>query len=256
MAMSVDQPTTSYRSGRAYRDGALICSRVTVAVMRDGRIAPESPVPPRIRVCFAERLDGALRGELERLVRARGARGERLAETLAPLEVVWDEPLGARRVTGRLEPPRTQRCGPLEEISFPVRAAQRSAGLRQDGGLGWEADPAQGPTSDAPDAGEPRICGVCDAPAAYHNHDADEDLCLACGHYIAGQHHGKATIARELLSDAIAELLAVALTREHIEAMADGELEGVDRPTGPDIAHARDPRPWVRYLLHPIPRSG
>lgn len=55
-----------------------------------------------------------------------------------------------------------------------------------------------------------------------------------------------------MLTDAIAELLAVALTREHIEAMTDGELEGVQRPTGPDIAHPQDPRPWVPFLLNPI----
>ena len=36
---------------------------------------------------------------------------------------------------------------------------------------------------------------------------------------------------REWLSDAIAELIATTLTQEHIEAMADGELEGVYRPT-------------------------
>jgi hypothetical protein len=35
--------------------------------------------------------------------------------------------------------------------------------------------------------------------------------------------------------------------------MADGELEGVQRPTGPDVAYPTDPRPWVRYLLDPIP---
>lgn len=121
MAMSLDHPTTSYRLGRAYRDGALICSRVHVAVVRDERIAPERRVPPQIRVCFDEPLDKALRGELERLVRARGARGDRLAETLAPLEVVWDEPRGPRRVIGQLAPPRTQRSAPLEAISFPVR---------------------------------------------------------------------------------------------------------------------------------------
>jgi hypothetical protein len=253
MAVSVDHATTSYRSGRAYRDGTLLCSGVHVAVARDVRLAPESPLPPRIRVRFAERLDGALRGELEQLVRARGASGARLAERLAPLEVVWDEPRGPRRVIGRLEPPRTQRYAPLEEISFPVQAGACGGRQGRDGGLGGEPEPAPGPVSDAPAAGAPRVCVVCDAPAAYRNQDADEDLCLRCGIYVAGQHHGKATIARELLGDAIAELIAVALTREHIETMADGELEGVCRPTGPDIAHAHDPRPWVGYLLDPIP---
>lgn len=84
--------------------------------------------------------------------------------------------------------------------------------------------------------GEPRVCVACDAPAAYYNEDADEDPCVACGIYLAGQQHGKAAIAHEWLGDAIAELLAATLTREHIDAMADGELEGIYRPTGPDIA--------------------
>lgn len=106
--------------------------------------------------------------------------------------------------------------------------------------------------SDAPASSEQRVCAMCHAPAVYYHQDAGDDLCQACGIYIAGQHHGKAVIAREMLTDAIAELLAVALTREHIEAMTDGELEGVQRPTGPDIAHPQDPRPWVPFLLNPI----
>jgi hypothetical protein len=247
-ARGVSSSTISCLPGRAYRDGVLICSRVHVAVTRDVRIAPDSPVALRIRVSFAERLDGALRDELERLVRARGTRGERLAETLAPLEVVWDEPRGARRLVGRLQPPRTQRCGPLEEISFPLRAGARA----QDAGPATAAQSAPGSTGGAPAASEPHFCDMCGAPAVYRNADSDEQLCGACGIYVAGQHHGKAAIARELLGDAIAELLDVALSREHIEAMADGELEGVSRPCGPDVAYTEDPRPWVRYLLDPI----
>jgi len=99
---------------------------------------------------------------------------------------------------------------------------------------------------------EVRVCARCAAPAVYYHQDAGENLCQACGLYVAGLHHGRSTIAREQLTDAIAELLDLALTREHIEAMADGELEGGQRPTGPDIVHPQDPRPWVRYLLDPI----
>jgi hypothetical protein len=247
-ARGVTSSTVSYLPGRAYRDGVLICSRVHVAVTRDVRTAPDSPVAPRIRVSFAEDLDGALRDELERLVRARGTRGERLAETLAPLEVVWDEPRGARRLVGRLQPPRAQRYGPLEEISFPLRAGAHA----QDAGAATAAQLAPGSAGGAPAASEPPACDMCAAPAVYRNADADEQLCGACGIYVAGQHHGKAAIARELLGDAIGGLLAAALTREHIESMADGELEGVYRPSGPDIARTEDPRPWVRYLLDPI----
>ena len=100
---------------------------------------------------------------------------------------------------------------------------------------------------------EVRVCARCEAPAVYYHQDAGDDLCQACGLYVAGLHHGRSSIAREQLTDAIAELLDLALTREHIEAMTDGELEGVERPAGPDIANPADPRPWVRYLLDPIP---
>jgi len=108
-------------------------------------------------------------------------------------------------------------------------------------------------TGTPPRLREVRVCARCGAPAVYYHQDAGDDLCQACGLYVAGLHHGRSAIAREQLTDAIAELLDMALTREHIETMADGELEGVWRPTGPDIAHPTDPRPWVRYLLEPIP---
>jgi hypothetical protein len=100
---------------------------------------------------------------------------------------------------------------------------------------------------------EVRVCARCEAPAVYYHQDAGDDLCQACGLYVAGLHHGRSTTAREQLADAIAELLDLVLTREHIEAMTDGELEGVQHPVGPDIADPADPRPWVRYLLDPTP---
>jgi hypothetical protein len=106
--------------------------------------------------------------------------------------------------------------------------------------------------SERPRLREVRVCVRCEAPAVYYHQDAGDDLCQACGLYVAGLHHGRSTIAREQLTDAIAELLDLALTREHIEAMADAEIEGVQRPDGTDVADPADPRPWVRYLLDPI----
>ena len=107
--------------------------------------------------------------------------------------------------------------------------------------------------SETPRLREVRVCARCRAPAVYYHQDAGDDLCQACGLYVAGLHHGRSTIAREQLTDAIAELLDLALTREHVEAIFDGELERVQRATGPDFADPADPRPWVRYLLDPIP---
>jgi len=98
-----------------------------------------------------------------------------------------------------------------------------------------------------------RVCARCGAAAVYYHQNAGDDLCQACGLYVAGLHHGRSTIAGEQLTDAIAELLELALTREQIEALADGELAGGRRPTGPDVPDPADPRPWVRHLFEPIP---
>lgn len=119
-----------------------------------------------------------------------------------------------------------------------------------------DAEACDGPMNEAPASLPMRVCVACEAPAAYHHHEADIDLCQACGIYIAGQYHGEVTIARELLAEAIGELLAVGLTHEHILITVSGELEGVHRPTGPDIAYPEDPRPWVAYLLHAIRHGG
>jgi hypothetical protein len=94
---------------------------------------------------------------------------------------------------------------------------------------------------------------VCEAPAVYYHQNTGEDLCQLCGVYRAGQQHGKAVVTRVFLTDAVAELLSINLTPEHVLATTDGELQGVRRPTVPDIAHPDDPRPWVGYLLQRIP---
>jgi hypothetical protein len=106
------------RSARAYRDGQLVCSRVSVTVTSDDRLgfAPRE----RRRVIgarFTERVDANLRGELAAVVRRRGAAARRAAERIAPIEVVDDE---GRRIIGRLEPPRSHH-GDLCDIEFAVR---------------------------------------------------------------------------------------------------------------------------------------
>jgi hypothetical protein len=107
--------------------------------------------------------------------------------------------------------------------------------------------------TDAPSLRAVRVCARCGAPAVYYHQNAGDDLCQACGVYVAGLHHGRSTIAREQLADAIAALLELAFTHEHIAALAEGELAGVRRAAGPGVAHPADPRPWVRHLLDPIP---
>jgi len=57
--------------------------------------------------------------------RGRGMRCRRVAERLAPIEIVWDEPHGwrtggRRSHVGRLEPP-ILRSAPLGEIEFRLR---------------------------------------------------------------------------------------------------------------------------------------
>lgn len=106
---------------RAYRDGRVVCGRVAVTLVRDVRLATEAALDQRVRVQFLERVSEGLRCELERLVQARGVHGRRLADTLAPIEIVWHESRGRCSVLGRLEAPTTQRHGSLEEIGFPLR---------------------------------------------------------------------------------------------------------------------------------------
>lgn len=117
-----------YAWGRAYRGGQLLCSRVSVTVVSDVRVAPGSSLPPRVRVRFLEGVDSAFRDELEELTRARGMRCRRLAENLEPVEIVWEEPNGwrtggKRTRVGRLEPPTTH-SAPLEDTGFQLRASQ------------------------------------------------------------------------------------------------------------------------------------
>jgi len=114
-----------YVWGRAYRNGRVVCAHVGVTIVSDVRLAPTPKIPRQIRVRFLEGIDKALREELDELVRSRGMRCRRVAERLAPIEIVWDEPHGwrtggRRSHVGRLEPP-ILRSAPLGEIEFRLR---------------------------------------------------------------------------------------------------------------------------------------
>lgn len=113
-----------YAWGRAYRHGRPVCARVVVTIVTDVRLGRSvRQAHRRVEARFLEGLDPALRDELNRLVRCRGAAGERLAERLQPIElVVADRHRGEERVAGYLTPP-VRRVGPLEEIDFRLRSA-------------------------------------------------------------------------------------------------------------------------------------
>jgi hypothetical protein len=116
-----------YRWARAYREGRLVAGRVELTVERDDdRIGLSPRERRRIVARFLERVEPELRGELAQLVRRRGAAGRRIAEGLAPVEVVaGDRGRGERRFVCRLQPPQ-QRYGALWEIEFDLRELERA----------------------------------------------------------------------------------------------------------------------------------
>jgi hypothetical protein len=112
------QRMREFLSAQAYRDGQLVCVRVTVTVATDDRLgfAPRE----RRRVVgtrFTERVDPKLRGELVAVVRRRGAAARRAADRIAPIEVIDSE---GRRIVARVQPPQV--ChDDLSDIVFAVR---------------------------------------------------------------------------------------------------------------------------------------
>jgi hypothetical protein len=112
------------RMGRAYRGGRLICACVHVTVLRDGRLGLAPHERRVVRVRFHEPLDDDLRSELVQLVRRRGAAARRAVERVDPIEVVVDDPHGAReRIAGQLEPPQV-RHGHLCAIEFELKRSR------------------------------------------------------------------------------------------------------------------------------------
>ena len=116
-----------YRWARAYRQGRLVAGRVEITVERsDDRLGLSARERRRIVARFLEQVEPELRDELAQLVRRRGAASRRIADGLAPVEVVADEgPSGERRLLCRLQPPQ-QRYGELREIEFGLRELERT----------------------------------------------------------------------------------------------------------------------------------
>lgn len=108
-----------------YRGDELVCACALVTIVNDARLGLRASEARRhIAVRFVDGVEPGLRGQLAALLRTRGARCSRLAETIAPIELVVRDGHGThRRVTCRLDPP-TMRNGLLEEIDFRVREAR------------------------------------------------------------------------------------------------------------------------------------
>jgi hypothetical protein len=115
-----------YNWGRAYRDGQLVCGRVQLTVGRDdGRLGLTRAERRYVVARFSERVHPALRAELTALARRRGAAARRVAEGMAPIEVVFeDRHLGRQRIVGWVQPPQLRR-GDLRDIEFGLREPDR-----------------------------------------------------------------------------------------------------------------------------------
>lgn len=122
-AVAVDTARGERRggSGRAYRNGLLMCARVQLTICCDDRLGLARHERRHVLVSFRDPLDNGLRVELIQLVRRRGAAARRVADSVEPIEIVLDEPAGERRrITGRLQPPAV-RHGRLRDIEFGLR---------------------------------------------------------------------------------------------------------------------------------------
>jgi hypothetical protein len=108
----------TWRIGRAYRAGRLVCGCVHVAISLDDRLGLTQRERRMVRVRFHEPVDDDLRAELTQLAWRRGTASERAAERIEPIELVIDDPHGKHeRVIGGVRPPQ-RRHGVLREIEF------------------------------------------------------------------------------------------------------------------------------------------
>jgi hypothetical protein len=112
------------RLARAYRSGRLICGWVQVTISDDERLGLTQQERQVVRLRFHEPLDDGLRAELAELLRRRGSAARRAAERIDPIEVVVDDPHGARqRILGSVQPPQAHH-GRLRDIEFALRRVE------------------------------------------------------------------------------------------------------------------------------------
>jgi hypothetical protein len=98
---------------------------VHVTIRVDDRLGLTRRERRVVRVRFCEPVADDLRSELTELARRRGPASERVAERIALIELVIDDPHGEHeRITGRLRPPH-RRHGRLREVEFGLRQLTR-----------------------------------------------------------------------------------------------------------------------------------
>jgi hypothetical protein len=125
-ASGTQRTDQSRRLARAYRSGRLICGWVQVTISDDERLGLTQQERQVVRLRFHEPLDDGLRSELAELLRRRGAAARRAAERIDPIEVVVDDPHGARqRILGSVQPPQAHH-GRLRDIEFALRRVERT----------------------------------------------------------------------------------------------------------------------------------
>lgn len=94
-------------------------------------------------------------------------------------------------------------------------------------------------------------CGVCgDEPAIWQDLERETAFCRNCGPYRAGIENGRALVALDMLSDAIAELRGAGLSVAQVAQLAGDELGAGSsgRDLRPKAASRKDPRPWMALL--------
>jgi hypothetical protein len=105
-------------SGRAERDGTVVCDRVLVKVtVSDERLGVAPREWRHTTVRFLHDIEPEFRRQLIAVLHRRGARSRRAAEALDPIELVVD---GEQRLAARIEPP-TIRNLTLEQTDFTLR---------------------------------------------------------------------------------------------------------------------------------------
>jgi hypothetical protein len=107
----------------ACRDSAVVCGRVELTVAADSRLGLTPRERRSFTVRFLDALEPGLRTELTTLVRRRGAAARRAAERMAPIEIVFDDPLGGlQRIAGSVQPPQRRNGVDLRDVQFGLRA--------------------------------------------------------------------------------------------------------------------------------------
>jgi hypothetical protein len=111
-------------SAHVCRDAEVVCGRAEMTIRADTRLGLTPRERHILTVRFLDRLEPGLRTELTKLVSRRGAAARRAAERMAPIEIVFDDPLrGLQRIAGSVQPPQRRTGIDLRDVQFGLRAA-------------------------------------------------------------------------------------------------------------------------------------